>query len=62
MQSLISVKLLVVIMSCAFMVEVIIVRERVTVFVIYSTLILLMETFNFILSLVSLWTSQDRIL
>ena len=32
MQPLISVKLLVVIISCAFMVEVMIVRERVTVF------------------------------
>ena len=41
--------------------------ERVTVYiyglyVMYSTLILLMETFNFVLSLVSLWTSQDLVL
>ena len=48
------------------MVEVMIVLERVTVYMVYmclySTLILLMETFNFVLSLVSFWTSQDLVL
>ena len=30
-----------------------------SLYVIYSTLFLLMETFNFVVSLVSQWTSQD---